>query len=185
LITFSSTSQDVPDDVLLFCFASHLVVLHLETRLTLATPDIFRLFAAILVLLPPPHLVDAICLTIDTALRDPPQQENWARFITPDKVNTSFDQEICSGALAKSLCDLVALGTTYASSTLFGALRYFVDTRAFKTLVATDYAKLIRLCDSDDTGLIRIAAYTALPFPKPDFPLVKECLLSVLCASFL
>jgi hypothetical protein len=89
--------------------------------------------------------------------------------------------------MAKALCDLVSIGRDYASNALFAALRYFVDSAEFKILSAIDSAKLVRLCFADETGIVRDAVqelcgqrvltdYSALPFPKPDFPLTKESL---------
>jgi hypothetical protein len=185
LITRPSTPPDLPTDMRLSCFASRLHSLPPADRPSLAPPDVFRLFTNILSLVPPPPLVDAICSTMDAVLRQPPETNKYGGVIVAEQVNTDYAGRVCTQALAKALCDLVALGPEYASSALFGALRYFVDTAEFKTLAGTDYAKLIDLSDSDDTGLIRTAAYAALPFPKPDFPLGQECVPLGSSLSFL
>jgi hypothetical protein len=148
---------------------------------------VFHHFTSILALIPPPSLVDAICTTIDTVLRQS-AETNWrGTVVVPEQINTEYAEQVCTRALAKALCDLVMLGADYASPAVFGALRYFVGSPEFAAVSALDSSRLVRLSEADDTGVVRraaqdmhaqqlLAAYTMLPFPKPDFPLVKECL---------
>jgi hypothetical protein len=154
-----------------------------------ATPVVFRLFSDILTLIPRPPLVDAICTTIDTALRQPAETNSRDRILVPECINTAYAAQVCTPELASALCDLVVLGADYASSSLFCALRYCVDSTEFKSLTAHDSLQLMRLSEPDTTGTIRLAlqrmhsqpllaGYLALPFPKPDFPLTEECLSS-------
>jgi hypothetical protein len=178
LITGPSTPPDLSDEMCVYCFASRLRGLALVDRPTLATPEVFRLFNEILSVTPPPRLVDAICLAIDSALR------------MATEINTTYAAAICTPGLAKALSDLAVLGPEYASSALFAAMRYVVDSDEFKALSAQDSLRLVRLCLADNTGIVRRTAqqlhepripdaYSTLAFPKPDFPLSETSLWSL------
>jgi hypothetical protein len=178
VITRPSTPADLTDEVCVYCFASRLRGLGLVDRPTLATPEVFRLFSEILAVTPPAPLVDAICLAIDSALR------------IADEINRAYAAAVCTTGLAKALCDLMVLGPEYASSALFAAMRYVVDSEEFRALSAHDSLRVVRLCHNDNTGILRRTAQTLLeprvpddysthPFPKPDFPLRETSLWSL------
>jgi hypothetical protein len=106
--------------------------------------------------------------------------------IVPEQINTAYVAEVCTPSLANALCDLVALGPDYAGSAVFKALRFFDETVEYQALVKRDPSKLIHLCEADEAGVVRSAAqsihaqqllvaYSALPFPKPEFPLDENC----------
>jgi hypothetical protein len=188
LITRSSAPSALPDEILLACFSSRLLSLPLEARPTVATPDVFRLFTDILTLIPPPPLVDAICLAIDATLRRPPQTDRWDReVIAPEEINAAYAKRVCTRSLAKALCGIVALGPDYASSAVFAALRYFIESTEFNALCVLNSQMLVRLSETDHTGVVHRAAqdqliklllstYSALSFPKPEFSLSAECM---------
>jgi hypothetical protein len=190
LVANSTTPPDVPTEVQLYCFASQLRSLQLETRPTLATPDVFRLVTDILALVPAPALVDAICTTVDAALRQQERLNSTGGIIVPEQVNTAYVARVCTPALAKALCALVALGRDYASRAVFAALRYFVNSTEFKSLSTLASAMLVHLSVADESGVVRrvaqelrtqhlFADYSTLPFPKPDLPLTRDSLLSL------
>jgi hypothetical protein len=54
LITRQYISPDTPSDLSIYCFASRLLSLPLDARTVAATPDLFRLFTEILMIIPPP-----------------------------------------------------------------------------------------------------------------------------------
>jgi hypothetical protein len=181
LIARPSTPPGLPDDINLAYFTSQLIRLPLEERPKLATPNVFSAFCGILTLVPPPPIVDAVCLALDSALRDP-----GGGFVYTKSINTAYAAQVCNQALAKALCNIVSLGPTYASVAVFDALRYFKETSEFKTLVEHMRNKFIELCEPNTSGVIRhaaqcllaaraMAAYSALRFPKPDFPLKQAC----------
>jgi hypothetical protein len=147
----------------------------------------FRLFADILSLIPPPPLVDAICVVLDAALRQAGRFNEWGVTSVAEQVNTSYAERVCTHTLAKALCDLVALGGNYASRDVFAAMRHCLGSPEFRTLVEVDPVKLQRLCVSDSSGIVvhtvqqmqrrrLLAGYSTSPFPKPDFPLTRACL---------
>jgi hypothetical protein len=147
-----------------------------------------RLFSDILGVIPPPPLVDAICRTLDTAVRRPGESDVRERIVVAEEINTAYVTAICTPALAKALCDLLALGGDYASPALFHVLRYVVDSEHFKALSSRNALELVHLCQADEDGRVRraaqelraqslLSAYTALSFPKPDFPLDEECFM--------
>jgi hypothetical protein len=79
------------------------------------------------------------------------------------------------------------MGQDYASSSMFAALRYCVDSAEFAALSGQDPAGLVELCAVDDVGVVRRAAqelhilsrlieYRGHSFPKPGFPLSREYL---------
>jgi hypothetical protein len=142
---------------------------------------LFARFTDILTLIPPPPLADAICLAIDTTLRQP------AALLRPEQINWAYVQQVCTPHLAKALCALVRMGGDFASSSVFAALRYCVDSAEFRALTAQDVAGLAELCAVDDVGVVRRAVqelhvlprlieYHQHTFPKTDFPLSEECL---------
>jgi hypothetical protein len=187
VITTAATPRDLPDDVLLAWFSSKLSSIRLELRSAVAPPALFRLFTEILATIPPPVLVDAICLAMESTLYQQPYQVSGPSAGVPGEMLASYVKEVCTPALGKALCDLTALGAEYASPDLLRMLRYFVDSDEFKTLSSRDSSKLVRLCHADEAGDVRRAAqelhaqhllddYSALPFPKPAFPLGEECL---------
>jgi hypothetical protein len=189
-IALPSIPPNLPDEIHLACFASRLFQLPVEARASFATPAAFRLFAEILALIPPPPLVDAICTAIDVALRRPAGIPPWMQGFAGDRVNTAYAAQVCTPSLAKALCDLVALGTEYTSPALFLALRYCMGSPEFKALSAHDPLRLFRLSITDEIGAVRRVAqelnlqhlltpYSALSFPKPDFPLTEECMFSL------
>jgi hypothetical protein len=120
--------------------------------------------------------VDAICTTIDMTFRQPAEKNETGNVVVPEQVNTAYATQVCTPALAKALCDLLLLGPDYARNPLFAALRYFVDSVEFKALSALSSMKFVRLCECDASGVVRLAAYFSLPFPKPEFPLGEESL---------
>jgi hypothetical protein len=67
-------------------------------------------------------LFSLICLTIDTALRQP------ATWPVPEQINSAYVQQVCTPRLAKALCTIVGMGRDFASSGVFAALRYCVDS---------------------------------------------------------
>jgi hypothetical protein len=177
-------------EVTLSCLASHLLSLPLEDRPSSAPPTLFRLFTDLFSHTPPPPLVDAICLTIDASLRQPAETDESGMVVVAEQINPSYAEEVCTPALAKSLCDVVVLGPEYASRAVFAALRYFIHSAEFKDFSALDSVMLLRLCGADDCGVVRsatqdlhvkslLSTYSTLPFPKPVFPLAEECLYSV------
>jgi hypothetical protein len=181
MITPPSFPPDLPDLILLACFASRLLAISLEERAKAAPPETFSVFTDILTLIPPPPLVDSICLAIDTTLRQP------AADSTPEQINCAYAQRVCTRQPAKALCTLVGMGREFASSGVFAALRYYVESVEFKALSAQDPAGLVELCDADEVGVVRRAAqklleqqlvanYSVTPFPKPDFPLTEGSL---------
>jgi hypothetical protein len=159
-------------------------------RPSIATPEVFRLFGDILTILPPPPLVDGICLAIDCALRQPEVHSKFEHPQIPELLNSEYAAVVCTSSLAKALCDLLVLGTEYASSALFAALRYVVGGEEVRALFQADSAQLLRLSYADGLGIVRYAAqavygqqllaqYSTLPFPKPDFPLSEQCMLPI------
>jgi hypothetical protein len=84
----------------LYCFASLLRSVPLADRPSLAPSDAFRLFTDILSLVPPPPLVDAVCLTIDAALRQPPETDEYWGVIIRERINTWYAGRVCTPALA-------------------------------------------------------------------------------------
>jgi hypothetical protein len=146
-----------------------------------------RLFLDMLTLIPPAALVDAICTTLDAALRRPAETDQLGIVLAAEEINTSYLRRVMTPALRKALCALLTLGPDYASPALFSVLRYVVDSAEFEAVSTLDSKGLVRLCDSDEFGLVRraalmlhaqqlLAAYSAVPFPKPNFPLDEECL---------
>jgi hypothetical protein len=185
MILQPSTPPDLPSDLHLACFASRLLHLSLEERAKAAPPELFSLFTDILTLIPSPPLVDAICLAIDTTLRQP------ASWKIPEQINWAYVQQVCTPHLAKALCTLVGMGRDFASSSVFAVLRYCVDSVEFKALSALDPAGLVGLCDADEVGVMRRKAqelhilprlieYQKHPFPKPEFPLSEESLSALI-----
>jgi hypothetical protein len=63
-----------------------------------------------------------ICLTIVTALRQP------ATWEIPEQINWAYTQQVCTLQLAKALCTLIGMGRDFASSSMFAALRYCVES---------------------------------------------------------
>jgi hypothetical protein len=185
LISLPSTPPGLANDVLLSLFASRVLSLPLEERPTLATPELFSLFCAILTQIPPSLLIDAICTTIDVALR-----HDGICFPYFEQINTSYASQVCTPQLAKALCDIIVLGREYASSPVFAALRFVIDSPEFRSIAVQNLGDLIDICDADASGSVHRAArelhdqrlliaYSALPFPKPDFPLGEKCVFTV------
>jgi hypothetical protein len=190
MVSPPSTPANLPDDIRIYCFVSRLHSLPLSARPASARPALFRLFTDILSLIPPPPLVDAICTAIDAALHQDTQFDKKGHPVRLRQTNAKYATEVGTSALTKALCDLVALGAEYASAAVFGALRYCVSSAEFNTLYELDSTKLLRLCDADESGVVRRAAHELhvrhnlpqpghLPFPKPNLPLDEECLHSV------
>jgi hypothetical protein len=187
LITTAATPQHLPDNVLLAWFASKLWSVPLELRPTVATPEHFRLFTEILASSPPPLLVDAICSAMECALRTTKRIYTKTQRVEADEQHRTYTKTVCTPALAKALCDLMARGAEYASVELIRMLSFVVDTEDFKALSALDSVNLLRLCWTDQksaafrraqelhTGNL-LVDYAAVPFPKPTFPLGEECL---------
>jgi hypothetical protein len=186
MITPPSSPPTLPDTILLAWFTSRLVSLSLEERAKAAPPELFRLITDILTLIPPPPLVDAICLAIDTTLRQPAE-----RYYSPEQINSAYAQQVCTPQLAKALCTLVGMGSDFASSSVLAALRYCMESAEFKALSAQDPAGLVELCAVEEVGVARQAAqelhvlprlieYHEHPFTKPDFPLSEECLSALI-----
>jgi hypothetical protein len=181
-----SAPPDLPDEIRICCFASRLLSLPLTHRPSLATPEAFRLFTDILTKIPPPPLVDAICLSIDASLRQPNRYDSRANIYHHEQINADYAAQVCTPVLAKALCDLVALGPDYASPAVFSALRLCMHSTELQVLIARDSEKLLPLSMADESGQIRCVAheflaqrllrsYAVLPFPKPDFPLEPNC----------
>jgi hypothetical protein len=181
LLTKPSTPPNLPDTTLLTYFASYLLSVSLNKRAKAAPPKMFSIFTDILTLMPDPPLVDGICLTIDTALR---QAAAWP---IPEQINWGYAKQVCTPQLAKVVCTLVGMGRDFASSSVFAALRYCLESAEFKALSAQDPAGLVELCAEDDVGVVRRAAqdflvsrvfaeYNQQRFPKPNFPLSRESL---------
>jgi hypothetical protein len=179
MIAQTTTPSDLSDEVCLACFGSRLLNLPLEKRETLATPEHFRLFGDILALTPPPPLVDAVCTAIDTALRQQARRNASGAIIWSERINTPYAKQVCTPALLKALCSLVAMGEEYASGDVFAVLRFFVDSEEFKRLDAATAEQLVLFGDAEESGEVRRAAqpvhvervmeaYAAVPFPKPD-----------------
>jgi hypothetical protein len=184
-IIHPSDPPGTSDEVRIYCFASRLSSLPLGHRRSVAPPDLFRFFSEILGLIPRPPLIDAICTTIDAALREPAQPRIDPEKGVPEQLDREYAALVCGSTLARALCDIVVLGVDYASYAVFGALRYCIDSPEFQAIVAADPLRLIRLAAADEDGHVRRAAqelhgeralsrYSALPFPKPDFPLAAE-----------
>jgi hypothetical protein len=195
-ITRESTPPDLSDEMRLYYFASLLRSRSLNERPRLATADTFRLFAEILLLTPPAALVDAICATIDAALRQPAGTTRYGKGLGPEQINTTYAAQVCSPAMANALCNLVARGPDFASRAVFGALRYCIESAEFKSLSTRDSLWPINQWEADETRVIRRAAqrlrtqhllpvYSALPFPKPDFPFTEDSLSALSYAVWL
>jgi hypothetical protein len=187
VLTASPTLLELPDHMLVSWFASKLRSLPLCARCTLAGPDLFRLFIDILAQIPPPPLVDAICLAMDVTLRHSEKIYTDRGLIVAENVNSEHLKQVCTKELGIVVCNLLRLGIDYASPDLFKILRYFVETPEFDAVCTPDVTNVIHLCDADPAGVVRFAAqklhaarlmndYAALSFPKPPFPLAEECL---------
>jgi hypothetical protein len=82
-----------------------------------------RLFTEILTSIPPPPLVDAICLVIASALHQNKQIDKIHYVVVREQINEPHAAEVCTPFLAKALCNLVALGQDYTSSAVFSSLK--------------------------------------------------------------